>query len=100
MEDVLTAYTVRYRMQYHAIPVKLDDKLYNLARRVIAGDGRPTAAQRELFAEFQADYAAVRQDMRTVLTDDLAAFNRSLAAAGLDRIETPPHLERLGRTNR
>ena len=100
MEDVLTAYTVRYRMQYHAIPVKLDDKLYNLARRVIAGDGRPTAAQRELFAEFQADYAAVRHDMRTVLTDDLAAFNRSLAAAGLDRIETPPHLERLGRNNR
>ena len=100
MEDVLTAYTVRYRMQYHAIPVKLDDKLYNLARRVIAGDGRPTAAQRELFAEFQADYAAVRHDMRAVLTDDLAAFNRALAAAGLDRIETPPHLERLGRNNR
>ena len=100
MEDVLTAYTVRYRMQYHAIPVKLDDKLYNLARRVIAGDGRPTAAQRELFAEFQADYAAVRHDMRAVLTDDLAAFNRSLATAGLDRIETPPHLERLGRNNR
>ena len=100
MEDVLTAYTVRYRMQYHAIAVKLDDKLYNLARRVIAGDGRPTAAQRELFAEFQADYAAVRQDMRTVLTDDLAAVNRSLAASGLDQIQTPPHLKKLRQTNR
>ena len=92
MEDILTAYTVTYRMQYHAIPVKLDDKLYTLARRVITGDGQPTQAQRELFAKFKAIYAEVKRDMRAFLAGDLSGFNRSAADAGLQAVDIPPHL--------
>jgi hypothetical protein len=94
MEDILTAYTVRYRMQYHAIPVKLDDKLYNLARRAGAGEGAPTKAQRLLFEEYVATYANVQDDIDRFLADDFADYNDVLKAAGAGPVETPAHLKR------
>ncbi len=95
MEAVLTAYEVEYRMQYHAIPVRLDDKLYTLARRVATGEGKPTKAQRELFERYSADYADVLSDMEQFLGEDLSRFNTALQSAGADPVEAPVHLTRL-----
>ena len=92
MEDILTAYTVEYRMQYHAMPIKLDDKLYNLARRVNAGVAAPTRSQTELFGDYLETYDTVKSDMARFLAEDLRAFNDALSAAGADTIETPSHL--------
>lgn len=94
MEYVLTAYEVEYRMQYHAIPVRLDDKLYTLARRVAAGEGRPTKAQRELFNRYLGVYAQVQSDIGQFLDKDLSRFNAALLAIGAEPVDTPAHLKR------
>lgn len=92
IEGTLTAYDAEYRMQYHAIPVRLDDKLYTLAGRVLAGDRPPTRAQQRLFDEFLAQYKTARASLRTFIDDDLDAFNRALAAAGREPVPIPEHL--------
>ncbi|MCG8441822.1 MAG: hypothetical protein MI723_08435 [Caulobacterales bacterium] len=92
IESVLTAYMAEYRMQYHAIPVRLDDKLYILGERVVTGDRRPTEAQRELFADFQARYGAARADLAAFLRDDLAAFNAMVGEGGAEPVAIPAHL--------
>lgn len=91
LEDVLTAYTVVYRMEYHAKATKLDDKLYNLAGHALRGDARPTKAQKELFAEHKATYDAVRDGVRSFLDNDLAAFNAAARSAGLKPVTIPAH---------
>jgi len=89
---VLTAYTVVYRMEYHAKPTKLDDKLYNLAGHALRGDARPTQAQKELFEEHEATYRTVLEGLRGFLKRDLAAFNDAATSAGLEPVATPAHL--------
>jgi len=91
LEDVLTAYTVVYRMEYHAKATKLDDKLYNLAGHALRGDARPTTAQKELFAEHKATYDAARDGVRSFLDNDLAAFNATARSAGLEPVAIPAH---------
>ncbi len=92
LEDVLTAYTAVYRMEYHAKATKLDDKLYNLAGHALRGDARPTKAQKGLFEEHKATYKTVLDGVRRFLEDDLAAFNDAATSAGLAPVATPPHL--------
>jgi hypothetical protein len=92
LEDVLTAYTAVYRMEYHAKATKLDDKLYNLAGHALRGDARPTKAQKELFEEHRATYKAVCDGVRSFLDNDLAAFNDAATSAGLEPVPTPAHL--------
>jgi hypothetical protein len=96
LEDVLTAYTVVYRMEYHAKATKLDDKLYNLAGHALRGDARPTKAQKELFEEHKATYQTVLDGLRSFLERDLAAFNDAATSAGLEPVATPPHLRPTG----
>jgi len=91
LEDVLTAYTAVYPMEYHAKATKLDDKLYNLAGHALRGDARPTKAQKELFAEHKATYNTVRNGVRRFLEKDLAAFNAAAKSAGLERVAIPAH---------
>ena len=92
MEDVLTAYDVEYRMQYMAIPVRLDDKLYTLAERALSGNSPPTEAQRALFGRFSAEYGVVHDSMQAFLETDLQNFNQRLTAAGSRPIDVPAHL--------
>jgi hypothetical protein len=91
-EDVLTAYTAVYRMEYHAKATKLDDKLYTLAGHALRGDARPTKAQKELFEEHKATYKAVWDGLAGFVNDDLAAFNEVAVSVGLEPVRTPPHL--------
>jgi hypothetical protein len=92
LEDVLTAYTAVYRMEYHAKATKLDDKLYNLAGHALRGDARPTKAQKELFEEHKATYKTVRDGVHRFLEDDLSGFNAAAKSAGLEPVATPDHL--------
>lgn len=94
IESALTAYDAEYRMQYHAIPVRLDDKLYTLAGRALAGDRPPTRAQRQLFDEFLTQYEDARASLRAFIDNDLVAYNHALVAAGQEPIPVP---ERPGR---
>jgi len=91
LEDVLTAYTAVYRMEYHAKATKLDDKLYNLAGHALRGDARPTMAQKELFEEHKSTYNTVCQGIRRFLEKDLAAFNAAARSAGLEPVAIPAH---------
>jgi hypothetical protein len=91
LEDVLTAYTAVYRMEYHAKATKLDDKLYNLAGHALRGDARPTKAQKELFEEHKATYNTVRNGVRRFLEKDLVAFNAAAKSAGLETVTIPAH---------
>jgi hypothetical protein len=91
LEDVLTAYTAVYRMEYHAKATKLDDKLYNLAGHTLRGDARPTKAQMELFEEHKATYDTVIQGIRRFLEKDLAEFNAAARSAGLEPVAIPAH---------
>jgi hypothetical protein len=91
LEDVLTAYTAVYRMEYHAKATKLDDKLYNLAGHALRGDARPTKAQMELFEEHKATYNKVRDGVRRFLDKDLAVFNAAAKSAGLKPVAIPAH---------
>lgn len=78
LEDVLIQYDAEFRMEYHAKPTKLDDKLYNLAGHALRGDARPTKAQEELFVEHMATYQNVLSGLSELISGDLATF-RALA---------------------
>ncbi|MCH7752122.1 MAG: hypothetical protein IH898_08210 [Planctomycetes bacterium] len=77
LEDVIYAYNVTFRMQYHAIPVRLEDKLLNLAGHVLRGEARPTQAQEELFVDHKATYQSVLDGLDDFIKKDFAAFNSS-----------------------
>jgi len=92
MEAVLTAYNAEYRMQYHAIPIKLDDKLYTLAGRALSGERPPTEAQESLFNEYAAEYGRVRTSLKHFVDNDLNRFNEMLTSADIEPVFIPPHI--------
>ncbi len=92
MESVLTAYEAEYRMQYHAIPIKLDDNLYALAGRSLSGERPPTDAQKSLFDEYAVQYEKVRNSMMTFVDADLDRFNKMLKSAGVEPVSIPAHI--------
>ena len=92
MESVLTAHEAEYRMQYHAIPIKLDDKLYALAGRSLSGERPPTDAQKSLFDEYAVQYEKVRNSMMTFVDADLDRFNKMLKSAGVEPVSIPAHI--------
>ncbi len=61
----------------------LYSRLTYLARRVGQSDHRPTDAQRGVFAELERQMSAVRERWTGLLANDLEAFNRDAARAGL-----------------
>ena len=88
LEDVLIQYTAEYRMEYHAKPTKLDDKLYNLAGHALLGDARPTRAQEELYLEHRATYEGVRSRLDELKTTLLTAFEAVVSARPSPGAET------------
>jgi len=79
-------------MQYHAIPIKLDDKLYTLAGRALSGERPPTEAQKNLFDEYAREYGRVKTSVTRFVEEDLARFNDMLTSAGVDPVSIPPHI--------
>ena len=57
-------------------PIRLDDKLANLAGTVASADARPTAQALEVHANLSARIEAQLTAYRKLLDDDLARFNR------------------------
>jgi len=92
MEAVLTAYKAEYRMQYHAIPIKLDDKLYTLAGRALSGERPPTEAQKNLFDDYAREYGKVKTSFLHFVDKDLGRFNDMLTSAGIEPVSVPPHI--------
>lgn len=90
LEDELIQYRAVFRMQLHAMPVMLDDKLYTLAGHVLRGEARPTSAQRALFAEHRATAQSVRDRLEAFAEKDLVILNSEAKAAGADPIVMPP----------
>lgn len=93
METVLTSYEAKYRMQYHAIPIKLDDKLYALAGRAMSGERPPTEAQISLFDEYVQQYTQVLTYMFKFIENDLGGFNDRLNSAGAEQVSIPAHIQ-------
>jgi hypothetical protein len=90
LEDELIQYRAVFRMQLHAMPVMLDDKLYTLAGHVLRGEARPTKAQTALFAERRATAQSVRDRLGALVEEELAAFNAEAEAAGANPVAMPP----------
>lgn len=74
LEDVLIQFTATFRMEFHAKPVKLNDKLYTLASYVGRGEARPTKAQYALFDELAAQADSIRSRLEAFKKEDLAAY--------------------------
>lgn len=60
-------------------PIRLDDKLANLAGTVASADARPTAQALEVHADLAARIDAQLAAYRRLLDEDLARFNRMVA---------------------
>jgi photosystem II stability/assembly factor-like uncharacterized protein len=87
LEDVLIQFTATFRMEFHAKPVKLNDKLYTLASYVSRGEARPTQAQQALFKEFAAEADAVRDQLAAFKEQELAAYLARTEVAGVQMPE-------------
>ena len=83
------SYEAEYRMQYHAIPIKLDDKLYALAGRTLYGERPPTESQKNLFDEYALQYSQVEASMKKFIDEDLHSFNNLFESAGVEPISIP-----------
>lgn|GEM_PF-3852786 len=89
MEDILIQYKATFRMQLHAMPVKLDDKLYTLAGHVLKGEARPTRAQENLFAEHIITFNSVRDQLNDFIKSDLTDFNTAAKRIGVKSVIIP-----------
>ncbi|MEM7351515.1 MAG: glycosyl hydrolase [Acidobacteriota bacterium] len=79
-EDQLIQFDAIYRMEFHAKPIKLNDKLYILAGRVGRGEARPTEAQYALFRELAGEVDTVRARLATWKENELATFKADAGA--------------------
>jgi photosystem II stability/assembly factor-like uncharacterized protein len=64
-------------------------ELASLATDVEGADAAPTDAQRQVFAEYRGRLARANERWGATKQNDLAALNRSLAAAGAKEIHVP-----------
>jgi hypothetical protein len=90
LEDELIQYRAVFRMQLHAMPVMLDDKLYTLAGHVLRGEARPTGPQKALFAEHRATADSIRGRLAAFAEKDLVIFNSEAKAAGANPVVMSP----------
>ena len=67
-------------------PVKLNTKLANLAGSVGAGDAAPTRQAQELYAELAGRVDEELARLRTVTSEDVAAFNDLVRKAKLPAV--------------
>ena len=77
VEDDLIQHKATFTRFLHANPVMLNEKLYQVAGFVANADARPTQAQRDLFAEFSARADRLTERFRTLVRQDVPAYNRS-----------------------
>lgn len=68
-------------------PIKLNNQLAALMRVIETGDARPTDQSYVVFRELSAQLDAIHQRLDQILKADLAEFNRSAAAKGLEAIQ-------------
>jgi len=69
---------------------KLDFQFAALAGVLETADAKPTAAEERRFADLDAQLTALRASLRAILADDLAAFNRAVAAQGVPPVTAGP----------
>jgi photosystem II stability/assembly factor-like uncharacterized protein len=69
---------------------KLDFQFAALAGVLATADARPTAAEERRFADLDGQLTALRGALREIWDQDLAAFNRALAAAGVPPLLAEP----------
>jgi photosystem II stability/assembly factor-like uncharacterized protein len=69
-------------------PIRLNNKLAALQGTVESGDSPPTEQARAVFKELSARLDTQLGRLEALVTGDLAAFNKSLEAAGLAPIKT------------
>jgi hypothetical protein len=68
-------------------PIRLNNKLAALQGTVESGDSRPTDQAQAVFKELSARLDKALARLETLVTSDLAAFNKSLKAARLPAIK-------------
>ncbi|HZF09723.1 MAG TPA: glycosyl hydrolase [Thermoanaerobaculia bacterium] len=71
-------------------PIRLNDKLANLAQSVAAGDYPPTAQAQEVQKELTAAIDAQLAKLKEIWDQDLPAFNQKVAASNVPAIAVRP----------
>jgi hypothetical protein len=69
-----------------AFPIRLNDRLTGLRSNLETGDGAPPAAYERVFGELSAELATHLGRLNALLTHELPALNRLLAARGLEPV--------------
>ena len=67
-------------------PIKLNNRIGALRRSVETGDARPTNASYVVFKELSSELEVQLAKLKGLVTVDLGAFNKLLAAKNLDQI--------------
>lgn len=75
-----------------AFPIRLNDRLTGLRRHLETGDGAPTQAYRQVFAELHSELGRHLKELAALLSGDLADVNRRLEEAGLEPVAAPRRL--------
>jgi len=75
--------------RFWSVGPRLVENLGGLGRELDGGFGAPTAAQKEYFAELEAEVEAARTAWRTIREETLPQVNTALGAAGIPGVLVP-----------
>ncbi len=93
IEEELIQTKARSRQDTLNWPIKLNAKLGGLAAAVAQADARPTASQRQVFADLSRRVDAQLARLRTLMDRDVAAFTAMVRRAKVPPISPPKRAE-------